>query len=205
MRRRAEDTLAHARSSGNPYGDAYVEPLLALARAVGAGSLPPIPAIARTARVSVQTIYRHFENREKLLAALPDYVDAQFDLARVPDDYTFGEVVSRLSSLYRAEQPSDNGLVALFSTDVGLPIWREQYALARAGVLNALQERFPDDDAEKLGRLADMIMVLLALSSVQVLRDVLGRSAEAADATVQWALEALVAARDTPPAARRLS
>lgn len=181
-----------------------------LARAVGAGSFPPIPAIARMAHVSVQTIYRHFENREGLLAALPDFVDGQFDLDRVPADYTFDEVVTRLSRLYRTERPSDNGLVALFSTDVGLPIWREQYALARDGVLNALQERFPDDDPEKRGRLADMIMVLLALSSVQVLREVLGRSGEEADATVQWALEALIAARDqlppardVPPAARR--
>lgn len=173
--------------------------LNALARTVGEGSFPPIAAVARTAGVSVPTIYRHFENREGLLAAVSDYVDEQFDLVRIRGvEYHYSELVARLGRLYRADHISDNGLVALFSTDVGLPIWREQCELARPGVVAALREEHPDADDQSLERLTDMMMVLLAIASVQVLRDVLGRSAAEAGDTVQWAFEALVAAAKAP-------
>ena len=171
----------------------------AVARTVGAGSFPPIPAIARAARVSVPTIYRHFDNREGLLAAVSDYVDEQFDLARIRGtSYTYPELVERLGRLYRADTISDNGLVALFSTDVGLPIWREQCELARPGIMAALRQEHPEADEQSIGRLTDLMMVLLAIASVQVLRDVLGRSADEAGDTVQWAFDALVAAAKAP-------
>lgn len=188
--------LTERRSSQG--GDAQADPRRGRAHR-GSGQLPAHPGHrARRSRVGAHDL-PHFDNREGLLAAVSDYVDEQFDLARIRGtSYTYPELVERLGRLYRADTISDNGLVALFSTDVGLPIWREQCELARPGIMAALRQEHPEADEQSIGRLTDLMMVLLAIASVQVLRDVLGRSADEAGDTVQWAFDALVAAAKAP-------
>src|SRR3990172_5060569 len=51
-----------------------------------------IPAVAREARVSVPTVYRHFGSKEGLLAALSPYVLARAGLVPDPVPETLAEL-----------------------------------------------------------------------------------------------------------------
>lgn len=89
-----------------------------------AGVYVPLEEIARTAGVSIGTLYNHFKNREALLAAvLPGVVASQRDriVDAVGTDGTAGERLARYLNELFAVQREDRLLSDVLATNGAMP------------------------------------------------------------------------------------
>jgi len=164
---------------------------------VMAGGLADLsmPAIAREARLSVRTIYRHFPTKRDLLIALGEHMDQragyQWDpVPRSPEDLS-----QTIRDAYRQADTLATEIQAAYATDLGQQVRRERdmpiklqvFADALAPVLGSLS---PDEQRH----LVHLVTVLISRYTLHRFKADLGVSADEAAETVVWALQTLIQA-----------
>lgn len=164
--------------------------LRVMARGVASVS---VPAVAREAGVSVPTVYRHFGSKQDLLAAVYVHVvrrsaPGDFVVPRSLDQLRDGvrSILERLDSgddLARAAMASP---AAAEARRMGMP--------ARLEVYRRLADAIAPDLAPRdRARIARLLTVLIAASSLRLWRDHLGASVEDAADDIDWAIRAAIA------------
>jgi AcrR family transcriptional regulator len=152
-----------------------------------------IPAVAREAGVSVPTIYRHFQTKRDLLAAVYPHLArrAGFNEVVVPtsvDEFremvrTIFDGLESLGDLARAAMASP---AAEQARRINMP---DRFAMSRRFAETiAPNVRKADRD-----RIARLMVVLTTSSAMRVWRDHLGSSVDEAADDVDWVLRAALA------------
>lgn len=147
-----------------------------------------IPAVARKARVSVPTVYRHFASKKALLAAVGDHVGRQSGLAELPPPADPEALAASAHELFRRLAALGPATRAAMASRLGARMRRESLMGRRRelveAALGAAGGRQP--------WLVDVVLVLWSSASLHAFEDYLGLDAGQAADRVAWAIRTLV-------------
>jgi AcrR family transcriptional regulator len=152
-----------------------------------------IPAVARQAGVSVPTIYRHFETKRDLLAAIYPHVVRRAGLNDLVIPGSMDELRGGLKAYFkRTDSLGDLARAAMASPAsdetrrINMP---DRLAMFRR-LADSIQPRPSEVDRDRIARL---LVILTASSALRLWRDRLGSSVDEAADDVDWALRAVIA------------
>jgi len=152
-----------------------------------------IPLIARTAGVSVPSVYRYFPTKRHLITALDEYAHrkgsftlGEFGPLNSPED--LAKIVPLTFKRREAIEPT---LSAAMNSRLGYTIRHLEFMERAKHFSRALQPA-----AKKLSRrerqwLTDIVFVLSSYACVRAFRDYLGLNTEEAGKRVAWAIRVL--------------
>jgi AcrR family transcriptional regulator len=152
-----------------------------------------IPAVAREAGVSIPTIYRHFGTKRGLLAAVYPHSVRRAGLDKIRPPSSIDDLRAGMRAYFdRLESFDDLARAAMAS-----PASQEVRALNMPDRL-AMFRRVADSIVPKPSeadrdRIARLLVVLTASSSVRLWRDQLGASVDEAADDVDWVIDAVIA------------
>jgi len=152
-----------------------------------------IPAVAREAGVSVPTIYRHFETKRDLLAAVYPHVVRRAGLEELPPPRSMGELRDGLRAHFeRTDSLGDLARAAMASPGsdetrrINMP---DRLAMFRR-LADSIEPRPSEVDRDRIARL---LVILTASSALRLWRDQLGSSVDEAADDADWAIRAVIA------------
>lgn len=169
-----------------------------LARAMASGLAElSIPAVARQARVSVPTVYRHFPTKKALLDALAEHVERRGTGGGEVPAPTDPEGLAALTpELFRRLDALDDATRAAMASRLGTKMRRDRLIPERRKMIQrALAPAFKGLDAAGRTRLVDVVLVLWSSASLRAFKDYLGLDAEQAAGHVAWAIRRLAGNR----------
>ncbi len=167
----------------------------AMARVAAKGvSAASIPAVAREAKVSVPTVYRHFGSKEELFEALGTYYGDQLGVMQRPWPSGLEELAGHLYSDFERAEGIEPALRAAMLSEAGRQARKATVPKRLAMMEHAigpLLDQFPPEQRVH----AERILLVLGSSAIQrAFRDYLGLGwKEAADAAT-WAIRRLLGA-----------
>jgi len=156
-----------------------------------------IPAVAREAGVSVPTVYRHFATKAELLAAMYPHLLRRTGLDELVPPRSIEELKDGLRTLFEHTDSFDD----LARAAMASPASGEVRRLSMTRRLGWARE-FAETNAPTLAeadrdRIARLIVVLTASSSVRMWREQLGSSVDEAADDVDWVVRAVIGAART--------
>lgn len=150
-----------------------------------------VPALARRAKVSVATVYRHFPTRRALFEALVEQMDRDVG---VPPPTTPAEIAPYVRAFFVRQDQMAARYRALGATALAWEVRREiTVPRRRALVERMLAEVVPELEEPTRTWLADLIVVLVSTAMAGAMREYVGASGAAAADRVEWAIDALIA------------
>lgn len=169
-----------------------------MARGIASAS---VPAVAREARVSIPTVYRHFGTKADLLAAVYPHIERQAGFDKLVPPRSIDGLRDGVRTIFeRLESFDDLARAAMAS-----PAAEESRRLNMPDRL-AMTRRLADSIVPALSeadrdRIARLMVVLTASASLRMWRDHLGASVDQAADDVDWLVHAAIAAstRKEPP------
>jgi AcrR family transcriptional regulator len=152
-----------------------------------------IPAIAREAGVSIPTIYRHFGTKRGLLSAVYPHAVRRAGLDKLQLPGSIDELRAGMRAYFdRLESFDDLARAAMAS-----PASQEVRALnmpVRLALFRRIADSIvPTPSEVDRDRIARLLVVLTASSSVRLWRDQLGASVDEAADDVDWVIDAVIA------------
>jgi AcrR family transcriptional regulator len=152
-----------------------------------------IPAVARAARVSVPTIYRHFGTKQDLLAAVYPHLERRAGRGELVMPTSIGQLRDGVRALLdHLEAFDDLARAAMASPAAG-----EARALSmprRLGMTRAMADTVVPPLADRdRDRLARLLVILTSSSALRTWRDQLGVTADEAADDVEWVIQSVVA------------
>jgi len=166
--------------------------LEALVRTMAAGVAGlSIPAVAREADVSIPTIYRHFGSKQGLIEALNPYVVEKGGLSPAMPQ-TFEELGTSVRGLFRNLEGMDLTLRAAMASGLGNEARRAMMPERLEMVRDYIRRLAPDLPDAKLGRLADVTLILMSSAGFRAYKDYLGLGPDSSATLVTWAIRTLV-------------
>jgi hypothetical protein len=158
-----------------------------------------VPAVAREARVSVATIYRHFGTKRDLLAALPPHVIQRAGFDEIVPPRSMNELRDGIRTIFdRLDSVDDLARAAMASPAaeearrVRMPERVEAMRTLADSVVPTLARRDRD-------RIVRLLTVLTTSSALRVWRDHLGSSVDEATDDIDWVIRAAIAASTPGP------
>lgn len=152
-----------------------------------------IPAVARRAKVSVPTVYRHFPNKRALLAAVAAHVERKSGSGEVPNPRDPEALAASAHELFRRLDALGPATRAAMASRLGVRMRRESMMQGRrALVAQALEPAARGRSDEDRERLTNVVLVLWSSAALHAFKDYLGLSAEQAADHVAWAIRTLV-------------
>ena len=152
-----------------------------------------IPDVAREAGVSVPTVYRHFATKRALFGAVYAYAVRRSGLDDLVIPRSMDELLNGLRAYFeRTDSFSDLDRAAMASPaaqEVRRLNMPDRVALFRR-MADTIEPKPSKSDRDRIARL---LVILTASSSVRLWRDQLGSSVEEAADDVDWAIHALIA------------
>lgn len=152
-----------------------------------------IPAVARDARVSIPTIYRHFGTKQDLLAAVYPYLEQRAGLRELVIPTSIGQLRDGVRTLLDHLDAFDDlaraamaGPAAGEARALSMPL---RLGLTRAMADSAVPPLRPADR----DRLARLLVILTSSAALRTWRDHLGVSADTAADDIDWVVRSVVA------------
>ncbi len=151
-----------------------------------------VPAVARTAGVSVRTVYRHFPNKAALLDAVANHFPDQV-IGSVSRNFTdISQARDDLMQLWLRFGDNMPAVRAEHLSPAGAELRQRRLTDTRLGVAKAVVAALPDacdDDREKL---TDLIVAATSSSMFLELTDRLGRTPAEAARLAMWTVNAFI-------------
>ena len=152
-----------------------------------------IPAVAREARVSVPTVYRHFGTKRDLLAALYPHVVRRAGLPDLVMPRSIDELLDGLPAYFkRTDSLGDLARLAMASPAsddtrrINMP---DRLAIFR-WLADSIVPKPSETDRDRIAR---VLVILTASSALRLWRDQLDSSVDEAADDVDWVVRALIA------------
>jgi AcrR family transcriptional regulator len=166
----------------------------ATVRVMGKGlAFVSVPQVAREAGVSVPTVYRHFATKRDLLGAVYPHAVRRAGLNELVIPRSMDELRGGLRAYFeRTDSFGDLARAAMAS-----PASQEVRRLNmpdRLTIFRQLADSIePKPSKADRNRIARLLVILTASSSLRLWRDQIGSSVEEAADDVDWALRAVIA------------
>jgi AcrR family transcriptional regulator len=161
-----------------------------------------MPAVARESGVSLRTVYRYFPTKRELLAQLNVRLDERIGYSLTPYPVDPDDLTDHVKRYFRGLEHMDDASRAARSTAVGRAVRDTNVPDKFQAVLSGLDpilRSLPDDVR---AHLFNIVTTLFSQYTLQLMKDDLGISGEAAAESVVWAIKTLVdGATVRPPAA----
>lgn len=167
----------------------------ALVRTIGQGVAGlSIPAVAREAGVSIPTIYRHFHNKQELVAALGDYLMQKLGMASMQPPHSLDDLIAFARSAFARADDIDEAVKIIAVSELGSQMRKDAMPLRIKMLEDALAgELAPLNERDRV-RLRNMILILTSSAMIRAFKEYLDLSGEAAADTIEWAIRLLVRA-----------
>jgi AcrR family transcriptional regulator len=149
------------------------------------------PAVAEAAGVSLRTVYRHFANKDDLVAGAVQVGGERTHASFPPGTVRLSHMREFLPALWKELDAQRDYIALQHAAPSGKEVRRERLQLRRRDVVRALEEDFGDIPAADRDRLADLVTVLIGSSLLFDLVDHLGLAVEDAAAVAAYAIEAV--------------
>lgn len=170
--------------------------LEALIRTMAKGLMEvSIPAVAKEAGVSIQTVYRHFGSKRQLVAALSSYVAQkarQVGLAPDQPPNNLDDLIALGRQIFRRSESLDATMRAAMASELGQRIRRTQMPQRREVWRRAIRKTAPDLAEADLERISNLAVILFSSASLRTFKDYLAMGPDRAADHVAWALRAIV-------------
>jgi AcrR family transcriptional regulator len=168
-----------------------LEAVAAVTRQSGLAAVS-IAEVARVAEVTEQTIYRHYQTRDDLVAA---FIKWHIELtAGAPDaalPETIDALLAWLASRYRAWARDRRIVAEAYMTPVGRALRKPLYALGYQNLITLLGREHPELADDKRAALAAAMLSLMSAENFAFLQENLGYDHQAVHRTVVSAINAL--------------
>lgn len=153
-----------------------------------------VPSVAKLAGVSVRTVYRYFPNKQALLDGIAHHFGNRA-MGTGPREFNdLRAVEETLVRMWNDFAENNAAVRAEHLSPVGADLRQRRLLDTRLGVaktVNALFERAPEDEREKL---TDLLVAVCSSSMYLELTDRMGREAEEGARMAMWAARALLVA-----------
>lgn len=152
-----------------------------------------VPAVAREARVSIPTVYRHFRTKRELLESVYPHAVRRARLDEVTLPTSLEELRGGMLSLFNRVESFDDLARAAMASPAS-----EEIRHLNVPERVALTRQFADTIAPGLSvsdrnRIARLLVIVSASASLRMWRDHLGVSVEEAADDVDWIVRSVVA------------
>jgi AcrR family transcriptional regulator len=165
----------------------------ALVRTIGQGVAGlSIPAVAREAGVSIPTIYRHFHNKQELVAALGGYLMQKMGLASMQPPRSLDDLLAISRYGFVKAEDMDEAIKIVAVSELGSRMRKDAMPLRIKMLENALADELAPLNEQDRVRLRNMILVLTSSAMIRAFKEYLDFSGEAAADNVEWAIRLLV-------------
>ena len=167
----------------------------ALVRTIGQGVAGlSIPAVAREAGVSIPTIYRHFHNKQELVAALGGYLMQKMGMASMQPPRSLDDLLAFSRYGFVKAEDMDEAIKIVAVSELGSQMRKDAMPLRIKMLENALAGELAPLNEQDRVRLRNMILVLTSSAMIRAFKEYLDLSGEVAADTVEWAIRLLVRA-----------
>ena len=167
----------------------------ALVRTIGQGVAGlSIPAVAREAGVSIPTIYRHFRNKQELVAALGGYLMQKMGMASMQPPCSLDDLLAFVRYAFIKADDIDEAVKIIAVSELGSQMRKDAMPLRIKMLEDALADELAPLNEQDRVRLRNMILVLTSSAMIRTFKEYLDLSGEAAADTVEWTIRLLVRA-----------
>lgn len=153
-----------------------------------------IPAVAREASVSIPTIYRHFHNKQELVAALGGYLMQKMGMASLQPPRSLDDLLAISRYGFVKAEDMDEAIKIVAVSELGSQMRRDAMPLRIKMLEDALADELGPLNEQDRVRLRNMILVLTSSAMIRAFKEYLDLSGEAAADNVAWAVRLLVRA-----------
>jgi len=153
-----------------------------------------IPAVAREAGVSVPTIYRHFATKSDLIAAVYPHVVRRAGLDKLVPPRSVDELRDAVRAYFDHTEALDDLARAAMASPASEEARRINMPDRLATfhqLADSIVPKLPEVDRDRIARL---LVILTASSSLRMWRNNLGSSVDEAADDIDWAVRAAIAA-----------
>jgi AcrR family transcriptional regulator len=150
-----------------------------------------IPLVARHARVSLRTVYRHFPTREALFDAWAEWVDESLQIHL----HSYPEEAERLPEfvleLYRAYDESEPVVKAMLNSRAARTVRERTRRMRQRQFERAMSELTDGLEPKERLRALGVVYLLVSAPAWQAMRDQWGLDGEEAGKASAWAVRVL--------------
>jgi AcrR family transcriptional regulator len=151
-----------------------------------------IPLVARQARVSLRTVYRHFPTREALFDAWAEWVDERLRIHL----HSYPEKADRLADfaveLYRSYDESEVLVKAMLNAKAARTVRKRTRRRRQRAFEHAMSEITEDLEPEERLRVTAVLYLLVSAPAWQAMREQWGLDGVEAGKAAAWAVGVLI-------------
>ncbi|WP_219894380.1 TetR/AcrR family transcriptional regulator [Aquisediminimonas profunda] len=153
-----------------------------------------IAEVARVARMSEQTIYRHYNSRDALMRAFTEYYldhETGGPQRKLPE--TIAELLEWVSSRYRAWENDHRIVSEIYLAPVGRELREPLYAIGYTNIMRMLERERPNLGVDARSDIAAAMLTLMSTENFVFLHRTLGFGAKQVHTSVKAAIDAILA------------
>jgi AcrR family transcriptional regulator len=151
-----------------------------------------IPLVARRARVSLRTVYRHFPTRDGLFDAWGDWVEQSLDLRLHTYPETVDELAQFATSLYRSYEQNEVLIRAMLNSKAARGARERTRRRRKRSFERAMRELTAGLEPAERARVVAVVYLLVSAPAWQAMRDQWGLDGVQAGTAAAWAVRVLV-------------
>jgi AcrR family transcriptional regulator len=151
-----------------------------------------IPRVAKRARVSIRTVYRHFPTREALFDAWGDWIEQSLELPLHSYPETLDEIRELAPRLYRVYDETAPLVRAMLSGRAARDVRQRTRRRRQKAFERALNEATAGLDAQERRRVTAVLYLLNSAPAWQAMREQWDLDGAEAGEAAAWAVRVLV-------------
>jgi AcrR family transcriptional regulator len=151
-----------------------------------------IPLVARRARVSLRTVYRHFPTRDALFDAWGDWVERTLDVRLHTYPGTVDELAEFAPDLYQSYDQNDALIRAMLNSRAARGARERTRSRRKRSFERAMRELTTGLEPAERARALALVYLLVSAPAWQAMRDQWGLDGVEAGKAAAWAVGVLV-------------